>query len=221
MSTKIMIIEDDIQLNLVITEYFKLKNCDVVSLYDGMLAIESIDQNSSIDLYIIDINLPSYDGIEILKYIRKTNLDTPIIIITASLEIQNFIDAFDSGCNEYIKKPFHIKEIEVRANQLLNIQENTLCFYGDFHYNQCSKSLFYKNEEITLRHKEKLLIEILIQNINKTVPTEVIYDYVWEGEIKESYPIRQLLNGLRKKLPIDFITTFPKEGYIIKKQNEN
>jgi len=216
MNSKIAIIEDDIQLNLVITEYFKMRACDIISLYDGMAAIETIDNDNDYDLYIIDINLPSCDGLDILKYIRKTDIETPVIIITASLEIQNFIEAFDLGCNEYIKKPFHIKELEVRVNKLLKIEENSLSFYKDFQYNQNNKALYYKNEEIILRHKEKRLIEILIQNQNKLVPTEIICDYVWEGEIRENYPIRQLLAELRKKLPVDFISTKPRQGYTIK-----
>lgn len=216
MNSKIAIIEDDIQLNLVITEYFKMRACDIISLYDGMAAIETIDSDNDYDLYIIDINLPSCDGLDILKYIRKTDIETPVIIITASLEIQNFIEAFDLGCNEYIKKPFHIKELEVRVNKLLKIEENSLSFFKDFQYNQNSKALYFKNEEIILRHKEKRLIEILIQNQGKLVPTEIICDYVWEGEIRENYPIRQLLAELRKKLPVDFISTKPRQGYTIK-----
>ena len=106
----VLIIEDDIQLNLVVSEYFKLKGFNTLSIYDGMEAIEAIDNlcNTNISLYVVDINLPNYNGIDILKYIRQTDLQTPIIIITASLEIENFIEAFDNGCSEYIKKPFHI-----------------------------------------------------------------------------------------------------------------
>ena len=69
---------------------------------------------------------------------------------------------------------------------------------------------------IDLRFKEQRLIEILLQNANKLVPAEIIYDYVWEGEIRELYPLRQLLRDIRKKLPMDIITTKVKQGYIIK-----
>lgn len=217
MGLNIVIIEDDIQLNLVISEYFKMKNCNTTSIYDGINAIEEIDKRSvsKVDLYVIDINLPSYGGIDILKYIRKTDIYTPIIIITASLEIQNFIDAFDFGCNEYIKKPFHIKELEIRVNKLLKVNENNVSFNNELYYNQNTKSFYYMDNEIILRNKEKKLIEILIQNLNKVVPFEIIHDYVWEGEIRETYPIRQLLAELRKKLPLDIIKTRSKQGYII------
>lgn len=215
MNSNIVVIEDDIQLNLVISKYFIMRNCNIISIYDGMNAIEEIDENKSVDLYVIDINLPSYSGIDILKYIRKTDIETPIIIITASLEIQNFVEAFDSGCNEYIKKPFHIKELEIRVNKLLRINENSLSFCDGFSYNLKSKTLYFEEEEIVLRNKEKRLVEILIQNLNKVVPLEIICDYVWEGEIRENYPLRQLLAELRKKLPKDIIKTKSRQGYLI------
>lgn len=215
MNSNIVVIEDDIQLNLVISKYFMMRNCNIISIYDGIHAIEEIDENKNVDLYVIDINLPSYSGIDILKYIRKTDIETPIIIITASLEIQNFVEAFDSGCNEYIKKPFHIKELEIRVNKLLKINENSISFCNDFSYNLKNKTLYFKEDEIVLRNKEKRLIEILIQNLNKVVPLEIICDYVWEGEIRENYPLRQLLAELRKKLPIDIIKTKSRQGYLI------
>lgn len=213
----VLIIEDDIQLNLVISEYFKIKGFNTISVYDGMDAIEKIDSLSSksISLFVVDINLPNYKGTDILKYIRSTNIDTPIIMITASLEIENFIQSFDYGCSDYIKKPFHIKELEIRVNKLLNCESKTIYFSHDFYFNFNSKSFFYKEEEIELRNKERKLIEILLQNINKVVPTEIVCDYVWEGEIKEIYPIRQLLADLRRKLPIDIIKTKIRQGYII------
>jgi len=215
MNSNIVVIEDDIQLNLVISKYFMMRNCNIISIYDGINAIEEIDENKNVDLYVIDINLPSYSGIDILKYIRKTDIETPIIIITASLEIQNFVEAFDSGCNEYIKKPFHIKELEIRVNKLLKINENSISFCDEFSYNLKSKTLHFEEEEIVLRNKEKRLIEILIQNLNKVVPLDIICDYVWEGEIRENYPLRQLLAELRKKLPMDIIKTKSRQGYLI------
>ncbi|MCW8821060.1 MAG: response regulator, partial [Sulfurovum sp.] len=105
---KVLIIEDNVQLNIAITEFCKIKTFDTVSVKDGLNAIEQID-SEHFDLYIIDINIPDINGLDLLKHIRKTDLDTPIIIITASLEIQNFATAFENGCSEYIKKPFHLK----------------------------------------------------------------------------------------------------------------
>lgn len=82
---KVLIIEDDIQLNTAITEFFSLKNFDNVSVTDGLQAIQQIEYQT-FDLYIIDINIPEVNGLDLLQYIRKTDIHTPIIIVTASLK---------------------------------------------------------------------------------------------------------------------------------------
>lgn len=82
----ILLIEDDLTLNELITDYLKLNGNSVVSLEDGMNAIDTIDK-TNFDLYIIDINIPHINGLEIVKYIRQKDLSTPIIMITASMEL--------------------------------------------------------------------------------------------------------------------------------------
>ena len=212
---RVLIIEDDVQLNIAISEFFRIKAFDVVSIKDGLSAIDQID-NGNFDLYIIDINLPRINGLDLLKHIRKTDLHTPIIIITASLEIQNFSTAFENGCSEYIKKPFHLKELDIRINNLLALNKPEIITLNDeLTYDLSKEAFYYQNKPIQLRYKEKRFCALLIKHINTVVPNTLIHDYVWEGEIKETYPLRQLLVELRKKLPFDIIQTKIREGYII------
>ena len=215
---KVLIIEDDVQLNIAISEFFKIKTFETVSVKDGLKAIDHID-NEHFDLYIIDINIPNISGLDLLQHIRKKDLDTPVIIITASLEIQNFAMAFESGCSEYIKKPFHLKELDIRINNLLTLNKPAIInLRNEFHYDLSTEAFYYQDKPINLRYKEKRFCSIMIKHINTIVPNEVIHDYVWEGEIKETYPLRQLLGELRKKLPFDIIQTKIREGYIIEAQ---
>ena len=215
---KVLIIEDDAQLNIAISEFCKLKAFDIVSVKDGLKALDQID-NEHFDLYIIDINIPRISGLDLLKHIRKTDLDTPVIIITASLEIKNFSTAFENGCSEYIKKPFHLKELDIRINNLLALnQPVTMIVNDELAYDLSREEFYYQNKPIRLRYKEKRFCAILMKHINTVVSNEMIYDYVWEGEIKETYPLRQLLVELRKKLPFDIIQTKIREGYIIETQ---
>ena len=215
---RVLIIEDDVQLNIAISEFCKIKSFDTVSIKDGLDAIDQID-SGHFDLYIIDINIPRINGLDLLKHIRKTDLDTPIIIITASLEIQNFAAAFENGCSEYIKKPFHLKELDIRINNLLALNKPAMITLNDeLTYDLSREEFYYQNRAIKLRYKEKRFCAILMKHINTVVPNELIYDYVWEGEIKETYPLRQLLVELRKKLPFDIIQTKIREGYIIETQ---
>jgi DNA-binding response OmpR family regulator len=215
---KVLIIEDDVQLNIAISEFFKIKEFDTVSVKDGLSAIEKID-NGNFDLYIIDINIPRINGLDLLKHIRKTDLETPVIIITASLEIKNFSTAFDNGCSEYIKKPFHLKELDIRINNLLSINKpETVSLTDELVYDLNTEEFLYKNKPIRLRYKEKRFCTLMVKHINSIVPNDLVYDYVWEGEIKETYPLRQLLVELRKKLPSDIIQTKIREGYMIETQ---
>jgi len=215
---KVLIIEDDVQLNIAISEFCKIKAFDIVSVKDGLHAIDQID-SGHFDLYIIDINIPRINGLDLLKHIRKTDLDTPIIIITASLEIQNFSTAFENGCSEYIKKPFHLKELDIRINNLLALNKPVMITLNDeLTYDLSREEFYYQNRPIKLRYKEKRFCAILMKHINTVVPNDMIYDYVWEGEIKETYPLRQLLVELRKKLPFDIIQTKIREGYMIETQ---
>lgn len=196
---KILIIEDDIPLNTTITNFLKFKGFDTLSVEDGEEAIHCIDENYY-DLYIIDINIPIISGLEVLKYIRKIDLTVPVIIITASLELENLKTAYSNGCDEYIKKPFYLEELDFKINKICgNAKKSEIIEISyNISFDIVSEELTINNELKKLRKKERRLLKILLQNINKTVSTQALEDYVWENEIKESYPLRQLVNDLRK-----------------------
>lgn len=196
----ILLIEDDLTLNELITDYLKLNINSVVSLEDGMNAIDTINK-TNFDLYIIDINIPHINGLEIVKYIRQKDISTPIIMITASMELENFKTAYKNGCDDYIKKPFYLEELEIRIDKLLSKKSNgnSLIKISDtITYDTEYEELSVRGEVKRLRKKERLLLNILLKNINKLVSNEIIENYVWENEIKELYPLRQLVNDLRK-----------------------
>lgn len=196
----ILLIEDDLTLNELITDYLKLNGNSVVSLEDGMNAIDTINK-TNFDLYIIDINIPHINGLEIVKYIRQKDLSTPIIMITASMELENFKTAYKNGCDDYIKKPFYLEELEIRIDKLLSKKSNgnSLIKISDtITYDTEYEELSVRGEVKRLRKKERLLLNILLKNVNKLVSNEIIENYVWENEIKELYPLRQLVNDLRK-----------------------
>lgn len=198
---KILLVEDDLTLNSTISDYLKFKGEDIVSLEDGNDAIDIIDK-TNFHLYIIDINIPNIDGFEIVKYIRQKDIKTPIIMITASMELENFKIAYQNGCDEYIKKPFYLEELEIRIDKLLsrkNENHNIIKISDNITFDMEYEELSIDGKIKRLRKKEKRLLSLLLQNINKTISNEIIENYVWENEIKESYPVRQLINDLRKE----------------------
>jgi len=196
---KVLLIEDDIQLNTTVSNFLKMKAFDVSALFDGENALQKIDEEIC-DLYIIDINIPYINGLDLMKYIRQKDIVTPIIIITASIELENFKTAFQNGCSEYIKKPFYLEELEIRIDNLTHTSLNSsILITQNIIFNETHNELLIDDIVIKLRKKERRLLVILLQSKNHTVTYEIIEKFVWENEIRESYPLRQLVNDLRKK----------------------
>ena len=169
---RILILEDDTQLSLAIQEYFTLKNYTSISASDGLVALDQID-NNFFDLYIIDINVPHVNGLDIIKYIRNTDIHTPIIVITASIEIINLTKAFEYGCSEYIRKPFHLKELDIRIDHIVSSKNNTnITISKNLFYDTINQEFIYQGKPIPLRYKEKRLCSLLMDHMNTTVKNE-------------------------------------------------
>ncbi len=213
---EVLVVEDDLQLAKIVKKILETKNFEVEIIDDGLKAVERIKEKS-FDLYLIDINVPRISGLEVVKYIRELYNDGFIIMITASVDEYYFEKAYEYGCDDYIKKPFHVKELEVRVKHLLN-KENSFKF-DNYEFRFDDDELFKNGERINLRKKEKRLLHILLKNINKTVPNQKIIDYVWEGEKKDNYPLRQLINEIRKKFDKDYIKTVVGIGYRFEVEN--
>ena len=213
---EVLVVEDDLQLAKIVKKILETKNFEVEIIDDGLKAVERIKEKS-FDLYLIDINVPRISGLEVVKYIRELYNDGFIVMITASVDEYYFEKAYEYGCDDYIKKPFHVKELEVRVKHLLN-KENSFKF-DNYEFRFDDDELFKNGERINLRKKEKRLLHILLKNINRTVPNQKIIDYVWEGEKKDNYPLRQLINEIRKKFDKDYIKTVVGIGYRFEVEN--
>ena len=212
---KILLIEDNEELNISIRDFLTSLKYEVTSIFDGNDAINIIDVNDY-DLYIVDINIPHISGLDVVKYIKQKNILSSIIVITASLRIDSFVDAFDNGCSEFIKKPFHLKELYIRMKKLIeNLPSDIFKINDTTYYNFVLEELTIEDKVVHLRKKANRLLKILLQNIDKTVKNDEIINFVWENDIKENYPLRQLVTELRKELDsnINFITTKVGVGY--------
>jgi len=212
---KVLIIEDDPQLNKAIKNYLEMQGFSTVCVYDGLEALELID-TIGFDLYLIDIDIPKVTGLELLEHIRTTNLSTPVVIITASVEIENIDKTFNAGYSEYLKKPFHLRELLLRIDRLFDGANETLVEIKEgFSYNLSTKTFIDKNMPVVLRPKERRLCTILMEYRNTVVSYRDLEAYIWEGEIREYYPLRQLLAEVRPKLPANLIKTVTRAGYMI------
>ena len=211
---RIFLVEDDIALNEAISTTFSSIGYEVTTFEDGKTAFDNINQ--SYDLYMIDINLPNVNGIELVKQIKRIYKEANIFIMSADLNIQTILKAYDIGCSDYIKKPFDIREIIAKIKHTLKIPQGNIRFKNCPYslYNRDRKVFGYNNEEIRLTAKELLLLEILIKNGNNTVSNEQIEDYVW-GESFRNGHVRQLVAKLRRKISCNIIENYNSTGYLI------
>ena len=211
---KILLLEDNKKLNETITKRLKIKNYEVTSCIDGMEAYEKVTDGFS--CFILDINVPNVNGIKILKKIREFYDDVPIIIISASVELDLIKESYDYGCNDFLKKPFFIDELEIKIEKLCNIQDEFIYFDKECYFDFKSSNIIIRKEEFRLTKKEKLLVNLFLTKKNQVLSYEAIENYVWEGSFASLESIRSLIRRLRKVLQNDYIQTVVDTGYIFK-----
>ena len=211
---KILLLEDNQKLNETITKRLKMKGYNLLSFTDGARAYEAVSDGFS--CFILDINVPNIDGIKILKKIREYYPTLPVIIISASVELDVIKQAYDLGCNDFLKKPFFIDELEIKIEKLCKIQNEEICFDENCYFDFKSSVIKMKDKEIRLTKKEKLLMNLFLTKKNQVISYESIESYVWEGNFASLESIRSLIRRLRKVIDKDYIQTVVDTGYIFK-----
>lgn len=210
---KIFLLEDDYSLNETIKEMLEINNHKITSFYDGEVAYKNIFNNY--DLYILDINIPSLNGLEILKSIKNMSTKTKVIMISANINIETIKEAYALGCDDYLKKPFDVEELILKVEKL-NKKDTNVFLDENIYFNLISNELYIDSQKVELTKREKDLLILLLDNKGKTISYENIENFVYQGESKSSDAIRSLLKRLRKKLPKDLILNSIEEGYFIK-----
>lgn len=211
---KILLLEDNKKLNQTITKRLKLKGYNVEACIDGAQALEKITDGFS--CFVLDINVPNVDGIKILKKIREFYDEIPVIIISASVELDVIKESYDFGCNDYLKKPFFIDELEIKIEKYCQIQDENIYFDKECYFDYKSSLVMINGNEHRLTKKERLLMNLFLTKKNQVLSYETIENYVWEGSFASLESIRSLIRRLRKTLQNDYIQTVVDTGYIFK-----
>ena len=218
MKKRILLLEDDITLNETVVEYLEDNDFEVVSVFDGEDANE-LSYEQSFDLLLLDVNVPRLNGFELLKSLREQDIKTPAIFITSLNSMDDFEEGFDSGCDDYIRKPFELKELLIRIQTLLkrgyfHETKNCVELQNGVTYD-IDKNLLYKNDDtIKLNNKETKLLKYFMQNQDIVLSHEMIYDNVWEYDEESSdYSLRTYIKNLRKVLGKERIISVKKLGY--------
>ncbi|MBU0923500.1 response regulator transcription factor [bacterium] len=213
---KILLLEDDILLNEIMEEHLQNKGYEVISAYSGDEAQELI-YSQKFDLFLFDVNVPVVNGFDLLKNARKNDIKTPAIFLTSLNMVDDIEKGFDSGCDDYVKKPVELKELDIRINnikRLFNILPDEIIKISPNIYLD-RLNLFIKKDkkEIHLAKKECEILLYLINN-NKTVSIEELSTNVWSYEDSpNASTVRTYIKNLRKILGEEFISNTRGVGY--------
>ena len=215
MNKKILIVEDDNDLNSTLSKFLTIKGFECCSVYDGQEAVDKVYEEN-FDLVLLDVKLPSMDGFEVSKTIRETN-DIPIIFLT-SLDGQKDIEkGFLNGGDDYITKPFSLNELLLRVNAILKR------VYKTHSQIKITENIYFDIENLTLKKEDKIihltqkelkLLKLFLQNQNKTLQREDIFSYIYDfDEEPNEASLRVFINKLRHLIGKEKIKTIKNVGY--------
>lgn len=200
---KLLLAEDEKELSNAICTVLKYNNYLVDAVYDGEDALEWAC-SSEYDLIILDIMMPKLDGLSVLKSLRESKNNTPVLIMTAKSEVDDRVLGLDLGADDYICKPFNMKEFLARVRSVIRRNNNSVSNNLDFNgliLDRDNSSVVYEGKISRLCHKEFQIMEMLMVNKNSIVSTERFMDKIWgydsEAEINGVWVY---ISYLRKKL---------------------
>lgn len=218
MKRKILLLEDDVSLSQTLEEFLDDNNFEVICAYDGKEAQEIIYEQN-FDLFLLDVNVPHIDGFTLLKEQRENNITTPAIYITSLNSIDSLELGYKSGADDYIRKPFELKELLFRVETILkrgyfhNTSHN-IEIAKDISFDIDTDLLLVKGKKIQLNTKEIKLLKLFLQNQNIPLSHEKIYDTLWEyDETPSETSLRTYIKNLRKYIGKEKIVSIKKLGY--------
>jgi len=214
---KILLVEDDEFIGESIKDYLELQDNRVDYYSSPLKALEEV-YPSHYDIFLLDINMPEMNGYEFYEELKRYASDVPVIFITAYSDMDHVEKAFEIGAADYIKKPFELKELELRIKRLVFKKTNSVKITNDYEFDVKNLKLFYKGEEVELTPNEKYFLEILVKNIGQVVDMETLKDYIWEEKSVCDNTLRTQVKKLRAKLKENFIKNVRGSGYKIEKQ---
>ncbi|WP_430739131.1 response regulator transcription factor [Sulfurimonas marina] len=215
---KILLLEDDMALHETVKDFLESLGYEVISSYDGEDASEKAYENN-FDLLLLDVNVPKLSGFELLQTIRDSDNQTPAIFITSLGGIADLESGYDSGCDDYIKKPFALKELQLRVETLLKREfyhqkSDEIILPNGCSFEPNSESLKQNGTLISLANKELQLLKLFLQHKNELVSHEVIESRLWEYDEESSESaVRTYIKHLRQILGKDTIVSIKKSGY--------
>ena len=225
---KVLIIEDEYSLADAIRESLEKEHLDVTIVTNGLDGEEEALTNLY-DLVLLDIMLPKKNGFEILETLKEEKIKAPIIILTAKSELDDKLNGLENGADDYITKPFHMKELLARVKIVLkrtnNIEDTNSLTYKDLTLDLSSGKLICNDKDISINGKELNLIEMLLINKEQIIEKDVLTDKIWGYDNEAEYNnVEVYISFLRKKLNLlnsqVKISTIRGLGYKLEAKND-
>jgi DNA-binding response OmpR family regulator len=216
--SKILLLEDDANLNETVTEFLTEQGHDVVSVYDGYEAQEKLYE-SKYDLLLFDVNTPGINGFELLKEAREGDVVAPAIFITSLDSVDDLEKGFESGCDDYIRKPFALKELLIRVETLLkrgffHEAKEVIEISSTIVYDIKNNELIKDEKSISLGKKESILLKLFMKAEGEVLAHERIYKHLWDYDEEPSdTALRTYIKNLRKMIGKERIVSIKKQGY--------
>jgi len=217
---RVLLLEDERMLQEAIREYLIATGYHVDACEDGLEAYRKIHTNKY-DLFVFDINIPSIDGLSLLEKIQGEKIQVPTIFISAITQIEQISRAYELGCYDYLKKPFHLKELTLHIERLMRIARSEarhlVTISPRYSYDRERGKLLFDGRDQRLTHRQAQIIDLLASNLEKIVDFEMLRAYVWENAPIDNGTIRAELYRVRQSLKEDLIETIKGVGYRMKK----
>lgn len=206
MKYQILVVEDQEEIRSIVEKYLHKEGYIVHTAKDGFEALNQFNSNT-IHLVLLDIMMPGIDGFEVLKEIRHIS-EIPVIMLTARQEEVDRIKGFDTGADDYVVKPFSLKELMLRIKRLIkrvyNEADEIIYSYEDLSLHTSSMKLYRGDEEIPLTSAEYSLLHVLFRNQNKVLTREQLIELAY-GQDYEGYDrnIDSYIKRIRQKIEMD------------------
>ncbi len=214
---KILLLEDDPILSDILSHHLLDSGFEVVCVMDGKKALDRAS-DEKFDLFLFDINVPSLSGLDVIKTLREYDNTTPAILITAYQDTAHMKNGFESGCDDYIKKPFELEELDLRINNIkkrFSIESEEKILIADAITLYPDKnSLHVKDIAYQLAHKECEILIYLSTRKRRVISSEELMQNLWTyEEMPSDATIRVYIKNLRDIVGKDRIKTIRGSGY--------
>ena len=208
MKAKILFVEDERDLSLIVCDTLRQQGYEVAAAFDGIGGLAEY-RAAGADLVVADVMMPRMDGFAMAKEIRRTSPDVPIIFLTAKSTIDDVEQGFDIGANDYLKKPFELRELLVRIKALLRHKAtsrsaSSTYVIGGYRFDSTAQLLIFNGKETEISNIEARLLEKLAANIGRTVDASALMIAVWgRDEVSNRNSLHGYIHKLRRALRHD------------------